>query len=183
MNTKIRHFASAARSNWGETREGLDALHHVSLGVVIDTWIEMQHRPEGGPEDTRAAISGQLLKVLEDRVDDDTNLCELAVTVGEYVREILEWLQTFRDYTRVAAERDFILAAFRGFLGLPPWHQRVRALLSTLVLTQNELAERAGVSIETVNRWARGTRTPTGLSIVRLEELEREAGITYERSP
>lgn len=52
--------------------------------------------------------------------------------------------------------------------------ESIRSLRRQLGLSQEELAERLGVSFSTVNRWERGHRSPTRLALLRLDSLARE---------
>lgn len=55
--------------------------------------------------------------------------------------------------------------------------ESIKSLRQSLGLSQEELAERLGVSFSTVNRWERGHRSPTRLALMRLDALAREASI------
>lgn len=52
---------------------------------------------------------------------------------------------------------------------------RVKAIRTRLGLSQQGLAERLGVSLNSVNRWERGHTKPLTVMVRQLLELEREA--------
>ena len=52
---------------------------------------------------------------------------------------------------------------------------RLLALRRGLRLTQQELAQRLGVTVATISNWERGKSSPQPYLVRRLEELEREA--------
>lgn len=58
--------------------------------------------------------------------------------------------------------------AARGFLDEAAWHDLIRAERRRLGITQTELAERAGLSPETVRKYESGSRTPSRASIDRV---------------
>lgn len=53
--------------------------------------------------------------------------------------------------------------------------QRVRVLLATLNLTQDELAEQLGVSRQAVSLWIKGQSLPHDTRMVQFEQLEQRA--------
>jgi len=57
------------------------------------------------------------------------------------------------------------------------WPQLVKAILETLIITQSQMAERCGVSQQTVSTWKRAKRTPNIYSQRQLANLAQEAGI------
>jgi type I restriction enzyme M protein len=59
----------------------------------------------------------------------------------------------------------------------------LRSLRATLNLTQEQLAERVGVSFATVNRWEGGDRQPQRAALDAISALAREAGIDAGEDP
>lgn len=62
-------------------------------------------------------------------------------------------------------------------------HTTLRAIRAKLDLTQEQLAERLGVSFATVNRWERGSSQPQRAAQEAILALAREAGIEGADSP
>ena len=56
----------------------------------------------------------------------------------------------------------------------------IRAIRGSLNLTQEQLAERLGVSFATVNRWEAGTSKPQRAQAAAIAALTAEAGIDAE---
>lgn len=56
--------------------------------------------------------------------------------------------------------------------------KRIIAIRDALAMHQRRFAETLGVTRETVCRWEHGQRTPHGLSVRALLELEARAGTT-----
>ncbi len=59
----------------------------------------------------------------------------------------------------------------------------LRAIRGKLDLTQEELAERLGVSFATVNRWEGGLNAPQKAAREAIERLAVEAGVSREEAP
>ena len=59
----------------------------------------------------------------------------------------------------------------------------LRAIRANLNLTQEQLAERLGVSFATINRWEGGTNKPQKAALAAIESLAMEAGIGSEDAP
>ena len=58
----------------------------------------------------------------------------------------------------------------------------LRAIRAKLNLTQEQLAERLGVSFATVNRWEGGSRAPQKAALITIANLATEAGIPIDAS-
>jgi DNA-binding transcriptional regulator YiaG len=54
---------------------------------------------------------------------------------------------------------------------------KVKMLRQYLGMTQEKFAQMCGVSVRTVSGWEQGTSSPRGLSIRRLEEVKKIAGL------
>lgn len=65
---------------------------------------------------------------------------------------------------------------------IPPVTAILRAIRANLNLTQEQLAERLGVSFATVNRWEGGTNTPQKAARASIEALAAEAGVSMNES-
>ena len=57
-----------------------------------------------------------------------------------------------------------------------PITEKIRALRLKLGLTQEQFAQKVGVSFSTVNEWENGKRKPSPLAMKQLESLIQEAG-------
>jgi type I restriction enzyme M protein len=55
--------------------------------------------------------------------------------------------------------------------------QILRKIRKTLDITQEQLAQRLGVSFATVNEWENGKRKPSPLARAAIEQLVKETGI------
>jgi DNA-binding transcriptional regulator YiaG len=53
----------------------------------------------------------------------------------------------------------------------------VKELRDKLDLTQEQFAQRVGVTFSTINNWEKGTRTPHPFLFQRLMEMAEEAGL------
>lgn len=62
--------------------------------------------------------------------------------------------------------------------GLATEQTRVRGLRSRLGLSQEKLAQLLGVSLQTVRRWESGLSRPIPIIRARLDELQREVGVS-----
>ena len=56
----------------------------------------------------------------------------------------------------------------------------LRRIRKTLDLTQEQLAQRLGVSFATVNEWENGKRKPSPLGKAAIEQLMKETGIKLQ---
>ena len=57
----------------------------------------------------------------------------------------------------------------------------LRSIRAKLALTQEQLAERLGVSFATVNRWEGGTNAPQKAALAKIQRLAEEAGVSEEQ--
>lgn len=77
--------------------------------------------------------------------------------------------------------KDFPHSASReksgGVMELDDVPQIIRKIRKTLNLTQEQLAQRLGVSFVTVNEWENGKRKPSPLAKAAIEQLVKDAGI------
>ena len=69
------------------------------------------------------------------------------------------------------------MADIAVFQAIPPTIQAIRARLD---LTQEQLAERLGVSFATVNRWEGGVTTPQRAARIAIAALASEAGVDVD---
>jgi len=53
----------------------------------------------------------------------------------------------------------------------------IKALRDKLDLTQEQFAQKVGVTFSTINNWEKGTRTPHPFLFQRLLEIAEEAGL------
>src|ERR1035437_4698894 len=59
----------------------------------------------------------------------------------------------------------------------------LRSIRTKLGLTQEQLAERLGVSFATVNRWEGGSSKPQKAAQAAIDALAQEAGVSSEEGP
>ena len=64
---------------------------------------------------------------------------------------------------------------------MPPFDkQDIRSIRESLLLTQEEFAEKLGVSFETVNRWENGHTEPSMRIKRKIRDICKRNGITME---